>query len=80
MVKFALIVIVIPVIVIAVLACMMIYLVKSSDRARKVPGIQDKSALVSTMGVCSKCGQTRILVKEEGSFCAFCYSSLRTKA
>jgi hypothetical protein len=30
-------------------------------------------------GICSRCGQNRLIVKKEMNLCAFCWSSINTK-
>ena len=79
MIKFAIIIVLIPVLAVAGIAIAMMYLVKSSNKRRKVPKSIDKSVLVSKTGTCSRCGEVRVLVKQPDSLCAFCYSSLNTK-
>lgn len=69
----------VPLLAVGGLAYSMMYLVKSANKKRTTPKFLDKSSLVSKQGVCARCGEVRVLVKEVDSLCAFCYSSLNTK-
>lgn len=79
MTKFVIIAVLLPVLFIAVVAFLMMYVVKSTNKKRQIPKSVDKSLLVSEVGICSRCGQERVLIKREASICAVCYSTLNTK-
>jgi hypothetical protein len=57
-------------------------LVKRHDRRKNVPSTAETAVGAgssSKIGVCASCGETRIIIKPEGGFCASCYSTLLTK-
>jgi len=60
----------------------LIWLVKRHDRRKNVPATAETAVGAgssSKIGVCSSCGETRIIIKPEGGYCASCYSTLLTK-
>jgi len=54
--------------------------VKSQDR-KKGPrlAIGDDNIESSRIDTCARCGQRRIIVNQDDTLCASCYSALRTK-
>ena len=54
--------------------------VKSQDRKKgPQPAIGDDNIESSKVDTCARCGQRRIIVDQDGTLCASCYSALRTK-
>ncbi|HLG13890.1 MAG TPA: hypothetical protein VJH03_05090 [Blastocatellia bacterium] len=74
-------VVLIAILVIASVGVALFWLVKSRYRDKKPPaGLSlDPARTPSKIGTCAKCGEQRVIVREDDSLCAFCYSSMRTK-
>jgi hypothetical protein len=54
--------------------------VKSKDRKKgPLPAIGDDYVESSKTRTCARCGEKRIIVNEDDTLCASCYSALRTK-
>ena len=65
----------------ATVAVALFWLVKSRYRDKTVAADLklDPSRTPSKIATCAKCGEQRVIVREDDSLCAFCYSSMRTK-
>lgn len=74
-------IVVLAILLIGALGVALFWLVKSRYRNKTVaPDLKlDPSRTPSKIATCSKCGEQRVIVREDDSLCAFCYSSMRTK-
>jgi hypothetical protein len=55
------------------------WLVKSRYRNKPASDLGIGTGGVSKISECAKCGERRVIVREDDGLCASCYSALRTK-
>jgi hypothetical protein len=75
-------ILVLAVVVLALFAFAMMWLVKSrypKDKELDTPVLDSRLTDSSRVGTCASCGKRRIIVRHDDELCAFCYSSMRTK-
>jgi len=74
-----LVVVVVLVIVAAVPVAGFMGYVKIQDRKKKLHPVVGQQAESSRVDKCAGCGEQRIIVSQDDTLCAACYSALRTK-
>jgi len=80
MFRIILLIVLVVVVVVALPVAGFIAYVKSKDRKKGPrPAIGSDTIAASTVNTCSGCGEKRIIVNQDDTLCAACYSALRTK-
>jgi hypothetical protein len=83
MIHVILAIVILVLLVVGGLTAIILWLVKSrypKDKPLDRPVLDSRLTESSKVGTCSKCGERRIIVRDDDMLCAFCYSSMRTKS